>query len=97
MENFQNNHPSPPLSTQSDTPQAVGLVDGQGRRISYLRLSITDRCTCGCLSPIAAIYAAVTAALKKVYLLFLTRKFSVLRNWNVLLPFLALWASTRCG
>jgi cyclic pyranopterin phosphate synthase len=48
MENLQNNNPSPPSSTKSNPPQAGGLVDGQGRRISYLRLSITDRCNLRC-------------------------------------------------
>ena len=48
MKDFQNCHPSPPSSTQSNSPQAGGLVDGHGRRISYLRLAITDRCNLRC-------------------------------------------------
>jgi cyclic pyranopterin phosphate synthase len=48
MKNFQNNHPSPSSSPQSNPPQAGGLVDGQGRRITYLRLAITDRCNLRC-------------------------------------------------
>jgi cyclic pyranopterin phosphate synthase len=48
MENLQNNNPSALSSTQSNPPQAGGLVDGQGRRISYLRLAITDRCNLRC-------------------------------------------------
>ena len=48
MKDFQNYHPSPPSSTQSNPPQAGGLVDGRGRRISYLRLAITDRCNLRC-------------------------------------------------
>ncbi|NOQ66625.1 MAG: GTP 3',8-cyclase MoaA [Desulfobacterales bacterium] len=48
MKDFQNNYPSPPSSTQSNPPQVGGLIDGQGRRISYLRLAITDRCNLRC-------------------------------------------------
>jgi len=48
MKELQNNCPSPPSSTKSTSPQVGGLVDGQGRRISYLRLSITDRCNLRC-------------------------------------------------
>ena len=48
MKDFQNYHPSPPSSTLSNPPQAGGLVDGRGRRISYLRLAITDRCNLRC-------------------------------------------------
>ena len=48
MKELQNNYLSPSSSIQSNPPQAGGLIDGQGRRISYLRLSITDRCNLRC-------------------------------------------------
>ena len=47
MNNFQNHHPS----SHTNTPTFMkygGLVDGQGRRITYLRLAITDRCNLRC-------------------------------------------------
>jgi cyclic pyranopterin phosphate synthase len=48
MKELRNNYPSPSSSIQSNPPQAGGLIDGQGRRIFYLRLSITDRCNLRC-------------------------------------------------
>lgn len=41
-------HPGgdPSLLTQFDHP--FGLIDGYGRRITYLRLAITDRCNLRC-------------------------------------------------
>ncbi len=48
MKYFQNHHPSPPFIFPQKSPKDGGLVDGQGRRISYLRLAITDRCNLRC-------------------------------------------------
>jgi cyclic pyranopterin phosphate synthase len=47
MKDFQNNYPSPPTNP-STFPDDGGLVDGWGRRITYLRLAITDRCNLRC-------------------------------------------------
>ena len=47
MKDFQKNHPSPPTNLTSFS-DAGGLIDGRGRRITYLRLSITDRCNLRC-------------------------------------------------
>jgi cyclic pyranopterin phosphate synthase len=47
MKDFQNNRPSPPTNP-STFPEDGGLVDGWGRRITYLRLAITDRCNLRC-------------------------------------------------
>ncbi len=47
MKDFQKNNPSPPTNPQN-SPKVGGLIDGWGRRISYLRLSITDRCNLRC-------------------------------------------------
>jgi cyclic pyranopterin phosphate synthase len=48
MKDFNNNFPSPPLTNPSTFPDVGGLVDGEGRRITYLRLAITDRCNLRC-------------------------------------------------
>ncbi len=47
MKDFQNNRPSPPTNPPT-FPEDGGLVDGRGRRITYLRLAITDRCNLRC-------------------------------------------------
>ena len=47
MKYFQNNCPSPPTN-RLVYPKGSGLIDGQGRRITYLRLAITDRCNLRC-------------------------------------------------
>jgi cyclic pyranopterin phosphate synthase len=47
MKDFQNNCPSPPNNPPTLTEDG-GLIDGRGRRITYLRLSITDRCNLRC-------------------------------------------------
>jgi cyclic pyranopterin phosphate synthase len=47
MKNFQNNCPSPPTNPLAYL-EGGGLIDGQGRRITYLRLAITDRCNLRC-------------------------------------------------
>jgi GTP 3',8-cyclase len=45
-----------PEQTPASPSAAAPLVDGQGRRIAYLRLSLTDRCNfrCSYCSPVAA-------------------------------------------
>ena len=48
MEDFQKNHPSSPFNPPHNSPKNGGLIDGWGRRISYLRLAITDRCNLRC-------------------------------------------------
>ena len=50
MKDFQNNFPFPPTDSLA-FPEEVGLVDGQGRSITYLRLAITDRCNLPLLPP----------------------------------------------
>ena len=34
--------------SSSPRPAAANLIDGHGRRIDYLRLSVTDRCDLRC-------------------------------------------------
>jgi len=48
MKDFQDHHPSPPFKYPQTSPKCGALIDGWGRRISYLRLSITDRCNLRC-------------------------------------------------
>ncbi len=48
MKEFQRNHPSPPSTKPNNSIHDGGLVDGRGRRITYLRLAITDRCNLRC-------------------------------------------------
>ena len=47
MKDFRKNPPSPYTNPPTD-PEKGGLVDRRGRRITYLRLSITDRCNLRC-------------------------------------------------
>ena len=47
MKDLHNNCPSPPPKPLV-CQEGGGLIDGQGRRITYLRLSITDRCNLRC-------------------------------------------------
>jgi cyclic pyranopterin phosphate synthase len=47
MKDLRNNHP-PPLVNPLIFPENGSLVDMQGRRITYLRLAITDRCNLRC-------------------------------------------------
>jgi cyclic pyranopterin phosphate synthase len=48
MNIFLNKCPSPPLNNSPTVLEDGGLEDGQGRRITYLRLAITDRCNLRC-------------------------------------------------
>ena len=38
-----------PRGSAGTTPAAHGMIDPYGRTISYLRLSVTDRCDCRCV------------------------------------------------
>ena len=48
MKIFLNKCPSPPRNPQTVQEDGGGLIDGRGRRITYLRLAITDRCNLRC-------------------------------------------------